>query len=212
MAVADALEIVPLTPDRLADLGALFGEGGDPKRCWCAFWRVGGSSWQDWTARRNRAVLEGLASRDPAPGLIAYAEGRPVGWVSVGPREDYERLERSKVLARIDDRPVWSVVCFVVSKSARGRGVATALLDAALDYARGHGATLVEAYPVDASRGRVRPASAYTGPLSMFERAGFAVVERRQWNASTPVRPIVRRAIRRRRTPSATRRSRHPSR
>jgi GNAT superfamily N-acetyltransferase len=199
------VDIVPLTPDRLPDLAELFAEGGDPKRCWCAFWRVRGSSWQDWNAETNRKVLEGVTGRDPAPGLVAYLDGRAVGWVSIGPREDYERLERSKVLARVDDKPVWSIVCFVVSKSVRGRGVARALLGSAVDYARGHGATLVEAYPVDAP-GRVSAASAYTGTLTMFEKAGFRLVARRQWNRSSP-RPIVRRAVRRRRTAV-----RHPSR
>ena len=203
------LQIVPLTRDRLPDLAALFAEGGDPKRCWCAFWRVRGTAWQDWNPETNRKVLESVADRVPAPGLVAYSDGRAVGWVSVGPREDYERLEHSRVLARIDDKPVWSVVCFVVSKSVRGRGIAAALLEAAVDYAREHGATLVEGYPVDPSRGRVPAASAFTGPISMFERAGFKVVERRQWNASTPPRPIVRRAIRPR---AARRRLRHPSR
>lgn len=197
------LDVRPLTKARLPDLAELFDEGGDAKTCQCAFWRVpasaSGSSWQDWSKARNRAVLASLAGRDPAPGLVAYRDGRAVGWVSVGPRVDYARLERSKVLARVDDKPVWSIVCFVVSRTLRGQGIARALLDAAVEYARDHGATLVEAYPVDPSRGRVPAASAYTGPLGMFERAGFEVVERRQWNAATPVRPIVRRAIRRRR-------------
>jgi GNAT superfamily N-acetyltransferase len=188
------LEIQPLTPARVEDLAALFAEGGDPKRCWCAFWRVRGSGWTEWTAGRNRPVVESLAGRDPAPGLVAYAGGgtMPVGWVSLGPREDFERLEHSKVLARIDDRPVWSIVCFVVSRTARGRGVARALLEAAVDYARDHGASTLEAYPVDPSRGRVPAASAFMGPLGMFERLGFKVVERRRWNATAPVRPIVR--------------------
>jgi GNAT superfamily N-acetyltransferase len=195
-----SLRIVPLTPERLGDLRALFDEGGDPKTCQCAFWRVRGSGWQDWTKARNATVLEQLAGEHRAPGLVAYDGDRAVGWVSLGPREAFERLERSKVLARVDDRPVWSIVCFVVSKSWRGRGVATALLEAAIDHARTHGATLLEAYPVDASRGRVAAAAAYTGTEGMFERAGFRVVERRQWNATTPVRPIVRRGVRRRRT------------
>ncbi len=195
------LDVRPLSKARLPDLAALFDEGGDAKTCQCAFWRVPGpgTGWQDWTKAKNRSVLASLAGRDPAPGLVAYREGRAVGWVSVGPREDYARLERSKVLARIDDKPVWSIVCFVVSRKERGQGIAGALLDAAIEYASDHGATLVEAYPLDPSRGRVPPASAYTGPLGMFERAGFEVVERRQWNAATPVRPIVRRPIRRRR-------------
>jgi GNAT superfamily N-acetyltransferase len=188
-------DIVPLTPDRLADLRTLFDEGGDPRTCQCAFWRVPASGWSDWTRDRNRTVLESLAGDDPAPGLVAYAEGRAVGWVSIGPREDYVRLERSKSLARIDDRPVWSIVCFVVSKPFRGRGIAAALLAAAVDLARSHGAELVEAYPVDADRGRVSPAAAYMGPLEMFGDAGFEVVARLQWRPSAPVRPIVRREI-----------------
>ena len=196
------IEIRPLTKARLPDLAALFDEGGDAKTCQCAFWRVPGSGtgWENWTKAKNRSVIASLAGHDPAPGLVAYRDGRAVGWVSVGPREDYARLERSKVLARIDEKPVWSIVCFVVSRKARGQGIARALLDAAVDYARDHGATLVEAYPVDPLRGRVPAASAYMGPLGMFERAGFRVVERRQWNAATPVRPIVRRSIRRRRS------------
>jgi GNAT superfamily N-acetyltransferase len=197
-AARGTLEVHPLTAARLPDLAALFDEGGDPKTCQCAFWRVPGSGWQDWSKAKNQAVLASVAGRNPAPGLVAYRDGRAVGWVSVGPREDYARLERSKVLARVDDKPIWSIVCFVVSRKVRGQGIARALLDAAVDYARDHGATLIEAYPVDPSRGRVPAASAYTGPLGMFEKAGFAVVERRQWNATTPVRPIVRRAIRRR--------------
>ena len=182
-----------MTKRRLADLRQLFDEGGDAKACQCAFWRVRASGWGDWTRDRNRTVLEKVAGRRPAAGLIAYAEGRAVGWVSVGPREDYERLERSKVLTRIDDRPVWSIVCFVVSKPWRSRGVATALLDAAVEHAKANGATLVEGYPVDPSRGRVPAASAYMGPLRMFQRAGFRVAARRQWNPKTPIRPIVRR-------------------
>jgi GNAT superfamily N-acetyltransferase len=189
------VDIHLLTPERVEDLAALFGEGGDPKNCWCAFWRVRGSSWKGWTAEKNRPVVEGLAGRDPAPGLVAYADGRAVGWVSLGPREDFERLARSKVLAPIDDRPVWSIVCFVVSRSVRGRGVARALLGAAVDYARDHGAATLEAYPVDPSRGRVPAASAFMGPMTMYEKAGFRLVARRQWNATTPVRPIVRREL-----------------
>jgi GNAT superfamily N-acetyltransferase len=189
------VSVVPLTRERVEDLAALFAEGGDPRNCWCAFWRVRSGSWRDWTAAKNRPVVEGLAGRDPAPGLVAYAGGRAVGWVSLGPREDFERLERSRVLARIDERPVWSIVCFVVSRSVRGRGVAHALLAAAVDYARSHGASTLEGYPVDPSRGRVPASSAFMGPLGMYERAGFEVVERRQWNATTPVRPIVRKEL-----------------
>ena len=108
------------------------------------------------------------------------------------PREDYERLAFSTMLRPVDDRSVWSIVCFVVAGRQRGKGVATALLDAAIAYARDRGATTLEAYPVHESRGRVSSDAAYTGTQGMFERAGFEVVEIRQWNESSPPRPIMR--------------------
>jgi GNAT superfamily N-acetyltransferase len=195
-----ALEIRPLTPERAEDLARLFGQGGDPRWCWCAYFRVRGRDWTNSTAAENREVLEAAVGANAAdgrsPGLIAYEGTEAVGWTSVGPREDYERLAFSKVLAPVDDSPVWSIVCFVVGRQSRGQGVASALLDAAIDYAREHGASMLEAYPVEIPPGsRIPSANVYHGTLSMFERAGFEVVERRRHNATSPVRPIVRRRV-----------------
>lgn len=194
------LEVHPLTPARLNDLAALFGQGGDPKYCWCSWFRIRNVDFQNASEASNRKVLESAvkttAADGRAPGLVAYRDGEPIGWVSLGPRDDYERLRHSKVLAPIDDKPVWSIVCFVVSKAARRQGVARALLDAAMDYAREHGATLLEGYPVETDGKRLPAANAYKGTVGMFERAGFKVVERRQANRTTPVRPIVRRGVR----------------
>ena len=195
-AAVQAVDVLPLTPERFPDLAALFEEGGDPKWCWCTYFRFRGRDWSNSTAAGNRTALEELTQATLAPGLVAYREDRAVGWVSLAPREDYERLATSKILAPLDDIPVWSIVCFVVSRRVRGQGVAAALLDAAVDYARDHGATTLEGYPVEVPSGeRIPPANAYHGTLAMFERAGFEVVERRQWNATTPVRPIVRLAL-----------------
>jgi ribosomal protein S18 acetylase RimI-like enzyme len=109
-----------------------------------------------------------------------------VGWVSLGPREDYAKLQRSPVMKAVDDRPVWSIVCFVVPAPFRGQGVARALLDRAVAYARKQGATLLEAYPVD-KRGRSGDDSMWFGAKSMYDAAGFEVVARRK-----PHRPVVR--------------------
>ncbi len=193
------LEILPLTPERMPDLAALFGQGGDPKWCWCSYYRLRNVDFTNATPATNRAVLEGAvtttAAEDREPGLVAYRDGEAVGWVSVGPRDDYDRLVHSKVLAPIDDRPVWSIVCFVVGRKSRGKGIATALLDAAINYAAEHGARLLEAYPVDTDGARVPAASAYKGTVGMFEKAGFEVAARRRHNRTTPERPIVRRQL-----------------
>jgi GNAT superfamily N-acetyltransferase len=198
------LQIKPLTPDRLKDLAVLFEQGGDPKWCWCAYFRVRGISFSNASKARHRSILE-TATRDGAaegraPGLVAYEGDEAVGWISIGPRDDYERLAHSKVLAPVDDTPVWSIVCFVVGRQARGRGIARALLDAGVDYARAHGARMLEAYPTEVPNGtRIPSAEVYRGTLSMFERAGFKVVARRAGPGAATPRPIVRRAIRTRR-------------
>lgn len=202
--MSPSLDIRPLTPERLADLATLFEQGGDPKWCWCAYFRIRGFDFSKGGKERHRAALEDAThetARDGrAPGLIAYDGDEAVGWISIGPREDYERLTHSTVLKPLDDKPVWSIVCFVVGRGSRGRGVATALLEAGVDYARDHGATLLEAYPVEVAEGeRVRPGDVYRGTLSMFERAGFKVAEQRTTPGSGTPRPIVRRAVRPRR-------------
>ena len=186
------MEVVPLTTERWNDLAALFEEGGDPKWCWCQFYRERGLDWSNSTAADNRERLETLTSKGPPPGLVAYEGDRAVGWVSLAPRPAYDRLTHAKVLAPVDDQPVWSIVCFVVSRKARGKGVATALLDGAIDWARSQGATTLEGYPSDTQGRKIPAANAYHGTLSMFESAGFEVVALRQANRSSPVRPIVR--------------------
>lgn len=194
--MSDDLRIEPLTPHLIEDLAGLFGQGGDPKWCWCAYFRLRGMNWSNSTPESNRAVLEAATEKAFAAGyttgLMAYLDDEAVGWVSLGPRSDFERLAYSRVLAPLDDIPVWSIVCFVVARHLRGQGMAETLLDAVVDYARERGAIALEAYPVDTGGERRRAAQVYHGSLSMFERAGFEVVTRRRANRSSPDRPIVR--------------------
>jgi ribosomal protein S18 acetylase RimI-like enzyme len=184
------LTVRPLTPERWPDLEAVFlAKGCSVARgCWCMYYRESGRQTPARAARKAR--LKALATAGPPPGLIGYRGRVPVGWVSLGPREDFAKLARSPVMKAVDDRPVWSIVCFVVPSEFRGQGVAQALLAAAVEYARKHGATLLEAYPVD------RPARSHDdamwfGAKSMYDRAGFGEVARRR-----PQRPIMRLATR----------------
>jgi GNAT superfamily N-acetyltransferase len=173
-------EIVPASPevwDALADLFARRG-GPDTRFCWCIFWRVRSKDFSSATPAMNRERLRGLIGSGPPPGLVALEDGRAVGWVGLGPRPAFERIERSRVIPRVDGPIPWSITCFVVSADARGLGVASALLEAAVDHARRAGAVAVEGYPIDPSAmpgGRVRHTGAYVGTRSMFERAGFRV-------------------------------------
>lgn len=186
------LDVRPLTPARWPDLEKIFDARGcsAARRCWCMYYRRSGSRGAagGWSmdARANRAALRRLVDAGPPPGLIGYRGKTPVGWISLGPREDYARLARSPVMKAVDDRPVWSVICFVVPSEYRGQGVAQALLEGAIAYARKRGATLIEAYPVDRP-GRSGDDAMWFGAKAMYDRAGFKEVARRK-----PERPVVR--------------------
>jgi ribosomal protein S18 acetylase RimI-like enzyme len=185
------LTIAPLTPDRWSDLEAIFNARGCSvaRGCWCMAYRLTGSPDPPpgmTRAKANRARLKALVKAGNPPGLIGYHNKIPVGWVSIGPREEYLKLARSPVMKPVDDKPVWSIVCFVVPAEHRGQGVAQALLEGAVKYARKQGAALVEAYPVD-KRGRASDDTLWFGAKSMYDKAGFKEVARRK-----PHRPIVR--------------------
>jgi GNAT superfamily N-acetyltransferase len=184
------LEVHPLTRDRWDDLVELFGRPGGSivRGCYCMYYRKTGP--RTANAPSNQAAMRALVGRGTVPGLIAYRGGRAIGWISLGPREEYLRLRRSPVSKPVDERPVWSIVCFYVDPRERGTGVSEGMLKAAVSYAREHGARLLEAYPVDKSE----PSHAdfmFPGSKSMFDRAGFREVARRR-----PQRPVVRRSLR----------------
>lgn len=190
MPVTPRLEFHPATPDRWRDIVKLFGPRGVCAGCWCMWPRLTSAEFRRGAGAPNRRALQRLVRAGRRPGLLAYAAGEPVGWCALAPRTEYRRLETSRVMAPVDDRPVWSVVCFFVNREWRGRGLTVKLLGEAARYAAAQGARLLEGYPTD-PRSRQSAAFVWTGLASAFETAGFREVARR-----SPTRPIMRRALR----------------
>ena len=163
------LVVHPVTPDRWSDLVDLFERPGPrggtpmPGSCWCMWWRQ-----RSGDAAVNKEAMHVLVADGAEPGLLAYADGVPVGWVSVAPRAGFGQLLRSpRYRPRDTDEGVYAVVCFYVDPRHKRTGVASALLDAAIVQARAHGATAVEAYP--------NASPDYMGSLGAFEARGFRV-------------------------------------
>jgi len=193
--LADSLSIRPLTAKRWPDLVSLFERPGlsVARGCFCMYYRRSGRHERPpgmSYSESNQRALKALVDRGVVPGLLGYQGKRPVGWVSLGPREDYAKLKRSSVMKPVDDKPVWSIICFVVDPELRGRGVAEAMLKGAMGWAREQGVRLLEAYPCD-KLARAADDSMWFGAKSMFDRAGFVEVARRK-----PMRPVVRRKLR----------------
>lgn len=175
----------PLTPERWPDLERLFA-GGVVAGCWCMFWRLTGREFSRGWGEGNRRALRALVDTGRIPGILAYRDGEPVGWCSVGPREDFGRLNRSPTLRPVDGCPVWSIVCFYVAPGERRQGLMVFLIRAAAEYAAACGARAVEAYPLEGP-GQVPAGEAFTGLAEAFRRAGFTEAARRSRR-----RPILR--------------------
>jgi len=174
-----ALEIHEATSERWGDLKKLFGAHGACGGCWCMWWRIPQAQFKLQKGDGNRKALKKIVTVGEIPGLLAYRGGSPVGWVCVGPREGFIRLANSKVLAPVDDQPVWSVVCFYITRGQRRTGVGVALLKAAAEFAHKRGAKIVEGYPSPPRPGKQPDVFVWTGLEPMFKRAGFRVAVRR---------------------------------
>lgn len=181
------LTIEPLTIERWPDLEMLFGPRGACGGCWCMTWRLTRAEYERHKGEDNRRSFHDIVASGCTVGLLAYDQDEPVGWCAVAPREEFPTLERSRILKRVDEQPVWSVVCFFVKRSHRRQGITVRLLNAAIDYARQHGAEIIEGYPVVPRKPDMPPVFAYTGLASAFQQAGFVEVARR-----SETRPIMR--------------------
>jgi GNAT superfamily N-acetyltransferase len=151
------------------------------------WWRLKRSQFEKQKGQENKKNFKKIVNSGEIPGLLAYANDQPIAWCSIAPRETYSVLERSRILKRIDDEPVWSVVCFFVAKLFRRKGVTVKLLKAAVKYAKECKARIVEGYPVEAKKTSMPDAFAFTGLAATFRKAGFVEVLRR-----SETRPIMR--------------------
>jgi GNAT superfamily N-acetyltransferase len=181
------LEFHPVTPERWGDLEKLFGASGAYGGCWCMWWRSTRSEFGRRGGQGNKEALKAIVYAGEIPGLLVYADGQPVGWCSVAPREAFPSLERSRTLKRVDDKPAWSIVCFFVARPFRRQGLMVELLKAAIEYAKERGAKIVEGYPIEAKESNLPSVSSFTGIMSAFSEVGFVEVLRRSER-----RPIMR--------------------
>lgn len=183
---APRVETHPLTPDRWPDFAAIMNARYDTRHCWCMWPRLAAGYRTRTGAANRRSIKKAVDTAAAPPGVLAYVDGKVAGWCAVAPREEYPRLDRSSVTARVDDEQVWSVVCFTVLRPMRGKGLTRRLLAAAVELARSHGATVIEGHPIEGG------GDAFHGIASVFEAAGFKEVARRK-----PNRPYMRRTLRR---------------
>lgn len=163
------LSFHPVGEDSWVDFESFFESKGSPHFCWCSVWRRVESSSPKPTRDEKKASIEASILGGTPVGILAYAEGEPVAWCSIAPRETYRELGGEAGLEH-----VWSLVCFFIQRPFRKQGIGQRLLEEAVAYARENGAMYVEAYPVDVNS----PSYRFMGYTKMFEKAGFQHVKK----------------------------------
>jgi len=187
------LSFHPLILERWEDFENLFGEKGACAGCWCMFWFMRKKEYDEKRKDgRTKKEMKKMVKDKIEPGIIAYDGDKPVGWIAIQPREKYSKLSNSKILQPVDDKQVWSIVCFFVHKDYRKMGISVELIKNACSFAASKGGTIVEAYPTETKTKNSVPVFIYTGTSAAFKKAGFKEVTRR-----SETRPIMRLEVKR---------------
>jgi GNAT superfamily N-acetyltransferase len=171
------LRFSPLTPNNWKDFEQLFGTQRGCSNCWCMFWHLTREQFNKGCKSQNKMDMKELIESGKTPGILGYIDSQAVGWCSIAPREEFASLERSRILKRIDEAPVWSIVCFFVRKDFQRKGILREMIQGAVDFAELKGAKIIEAYP-NLPSSKKHPAEMYMGNLSTFLNTGFIEVAR----------------------------------
>jgi hypothetical protein len=182
----DKIIAAPLTKESWEDFQQLFSPHNVTSGCWCMWWRMKRSEFSRTSGEEKMNCMREIVAQNREPGILGYLDGRPVAWCSVAPRDEFPSLDRSRVLGRVDDLPVWSMVCFYFAVGFRRSGLMQKMIELGVDFARQRGAEIIESYPIDPHR-IISSGEIFTGLASVFQKAGFVEVARR-----SPARPIMR--------------------
>jgi GNAT superfamily N-acetyltransferase len=183
-----SLTFEPVTRDNWSKLVELFGPRGACGNCWCMYYRLGKPEFLEGKIDEgNKDALKELVWDQRPVGLLAVYEAQAIAWCAFAPREDFIKLERSRVHKRIDQLPVWSIPCFFVHKNFRRLGITVELLKGVIQYARQQNIGIIEAYPTIPTKVPLADSFGWIGIYSAFEKAGFKIADQTSKN-----RPMVR--------------------
>jgi len=184
----EQLTFEPLTKDNWGKFLQLFGNKGACGNCWCMYYRLKKQDYQEGKQDDgNKNAMKEIVWDNRPAGILGFYDGQPIAWCAFAPREDFLKLEKSRVHKRIDDQPVWSIPCFFIDKAFRRHGVSVELLKGVINYARKEGIKIIEAYPTTPTQEKLPDSFAWIGLYKSFERAGFTIVDQTSKN-----RPMVR--------------------
>jgi GNAT superfamily N-acetyltransferase len=180
------LTFEPLTKSNWSKFLILFGKNGACGNCWCMYYRLSRPDFHEGKYNdSNKNAMKEIVWADKPSGILAFYEGEAIAWCAFAPREDFIKLEKSRVHKRIDNKKVWSIPCLFISKNFRRSGISVELLKGAINYARLNNIEIIEAYPTIPTKEKLPDSFLWVGLYKSFERAGFEIVDRTSKNSPT---------------------------
>ena len=186
--------IKPLTEELAADYfdfldNRAFTDNSPWGGCYCTGWQMtkeqektelldkmeeGFSYGDENFVRVLREIVIRQITSKALQGYLAYVDGVSIGWCNVNSKANFplESANGFRLYAPAEKKEK-AVVCFEISPEYRGKGVATALLNRAVADAKAEGYVAVEGFPQIHTE---RFEWDYTGPVSLFEKAGFTAI------------------------------------
>ena len=184
----EQLSFEPLTKKNWSKFVQLFGDKGACANCWCMYYRLNKADFAEGKVDSgNKDAMKAIVTAGKPTGILSFFDNEPIAWCAFAPREDFIKLEKSRVHKRIDDKAVWSIPCFFIRKDFRRIGVSVQLLKAVIAYAKKKKIKVIEAYPTIPTKEPLPDTFAWIGLYKSFERAGFIIADRTSKN-----RPMVR--------------------
>lgn len=183
----DTVTFQPLQLSNWEEFAELFGEKGACEGCWCQYWKLKRSTYNEDRGEANKQRMKVSVDSGEQLGIMAFKDNKAIGWIAFGPRNRFSALERSRILKPVDDKEVWSIVCFFTHKNHRKQGLSSLLLQSVVDYCKNLGIQILEGYPTEPHKGKTADAFVWTGLSSPFLNTGFKEVARR-----SPHRPVMR--------------------
>lgn len=178
----------PLNKENWGHFEDLFGSKGACGQCWCMNHRLPKKEFEKGKVDGiNRQAMLTLAEQQANTGLLFFLNKETVGWMAFAPRQDFRRLESSRIHKPIDNREVWSLPCTFIAKAFRRKGLSLFMIKGAIEYASRKGVSTLEAYPVKPTAEKQPSVFLWVGIYQSFLKAGFEVVDDK-----SPKRPMMR--------------------
>lgn len=143
--------------------------------CFCRFYHINCSDneWMERTGEQNRAESKAAIKDGSMKGYLAFDDDKCIGWMNANAVDSYLRL-RDSLLPYAEGKKAGLAICFVIHPEYRNKGLATTLLETAIQGFKEEGYEVI--FGLSTKNADIPLVNQYSGTYSMFLKFGFEEV------------------------------------